>query len=227
MSGILAIWNDREQAIAKIYERWYVSEHVPERLGVPGFLCARRYEAAQGSPRFFTYYEVASPDVLASPEYLSRLASPSPLTRKVMGGFRNMRRTACSLAYRSPRAALGGCVVAAWVEPPAALDDSRLMQAIAALARDAQVLGVQAWRAVPDPAHAANPEAKLRPDGDSRIEAALVVDCMREQVGYKLQGQVDEALRASISRDAVQGETLLHVGNYRLLGVWSAHEKDL
>jgi len=222
MSGILAIWNDREEAIAEIYERWYVSEHVPERLGVPGFLSARRYEVVKGSPRFFTYYELVSPEVLTSPEYLARLASPSPLTREVMGGFRNMWRTSCSLAYRSPHAALGGCVVTARVEPPAALDDSRLMQSAAALARDAHVLGVQVWRAVPDPAHAANPEAKLRPGGDSRIEAALVVDCMREQAGHQLQGQVEGALRRSIDGRAAEGETSVNVGIYRLLGMWVA-----
>ena len=58
--GILAIWNDREESIADVYERWYLSEHLPERLGVPGFVAARRYEASKGSPRFLTFYDVES-----------------------------------------------------------------------------------------------------------------------------------------------------------------------
>jgi hypothetical protein len=106
--GILAIWNDRVDAIAATYERWLVSEHIPERLAVPGFLEARRYEAVRGTPRFFTPYVVESPEVLASPDYLARLASPTPLTREVMAGFRNMTRSACTLAYCSPAGATGG-----------------------------------------------------------------------------------------------------------------------
>lgn len=50
--GVLAIWNDRDDEIAELYESWYVTEHVPERLDVAGFRGARRYEAASGSPRF-------------------------------------------------------------------------------------------------------------------------------------------------------------------------------
>lgn len=112
--AILAIWNDREDSIADVYERWYLSEHLPERLAVPGFLAARRYEARKGSPRFFTFYDVQSPAVLSSANYLARLASPSPLTREVMANFRNMMRTACMSIHRSPGAAVGGCVVAAY-----------------------------------------------------------------------------------------------------------------
>ena len=40
MDGILLIWNDRDDEIVELYESWYVREHVPERLGVPGFLAA-------------------------------------------------------------------------------------------------------------------------------------------------------------------------------------------
>jgi hypothetical protein len=221
MPGILAIWNDREDAIAEVYERWLVSEHIPERLAVPGFLEARRYEAVRGTPRFFTPYWVASPQVLSSPEYLACLASPSPLTREVMAGFRNMRRTICTLAYRSPLAALGGCAVAAYAEQPAAVDEAGLLKEAAALERDSRVLGVQVWRAVPDPAHATSSEAKLRPGGDRRIEAALVVDFMREQDGAALEETVHSAVRQS-TRKAGPEEALIHAGTYRLLGVWHA-----
>ncbi len=217
MPGILAVWNDLDHAIAEVYERWLVSEHIPERLAVPGFLEARRYEAANGTPRFFTPYWVASPQVLTSPEYLERLASPSPLTREVMAGFRNMRRTVCTLGYRSPRASLGGCAVAAFVEQPATIDEASLLEGAAVLERDPRVLGVQVWRAVPDAA--ASSEAKLRPGGDRRIEAALVVDTMRERDGTALEETVRSAVRQS-TRKAGPEEAAIHAATYQLLGVW-------
>jgi len=221
MPGILAIWNDVDDAIAEVYERWLVAEHIPERLAVPGFLEARRYEAAKGAPRFFTPYWVASPQVLTSPEYLARLASPSPLTREVMAGFRNMQRTICVLAYRSPRAPLGGCAVAAYAEQPAAVDEAGLLEETVALERDRRVLGVQVWRALPDPAAATSSEAKLRPGGDRRIEAALVVDVMRESDGAALEQTIRSAMRKS-TRKAGPRETAIHAGTYRLLGAWRA-----
>jgi hypothetical protein len=220
--GILAIWNDREDSVADVYERWYLSEHLPERLAVPGFLAARRYEARKGSPRFFTFYDVQSPAVLSSEDYLARLASPSPLTREVMANFRNMMRTACLSIHRSPGAAVGGCVVAAYVEQPARLDPGRLLEAAAACERDPRVLRLQVWQAAPDPAHAATPEAKLRPGGDRRIEAALVVDVLREEDGWALEGPICAALRTSVLGEARSGSVPIHINVYRLLGLWHA-----
>jgi hypothetical protein len=222
MSGILAIWHDLDDAFVETYERWLVSEHIPERLAIPGFLEARRYEAVMGTPRFLIPYRVASPQVLSSPEYLARLASPTPQTREVMAGFRNMRRTACALAYRSPRAALGACAVTAYAEQPAAVEETGLLERAAALGRDPRVLGVQVWLAVSGVATSS--EAKLRPGGDRRIDAALVVDVMREQDGAELEETVFSAMRKSASN---AGETAIHASTYRLLGVWHASGANL
>jgi hypothetical protein len=226
--GILAIWNDRDDAIAQLYEDWYLTEHLPERLGVPGFAAARRYEATRGTPRFFTWYDVESPQVLSSADYLARLASPSPLTRQIMAHFRNMTRTVCSLEHRTRSSALGGCVVAAYIEQPAEVDDRGLLEAAAACERDPRVLGAQLWRAVPDPAHAATSEAKLRPGGDRRIEAALVVEVMREHDGVELEKRICAALRkcakADVSGESGRDRAVVCCGVYRLLGAWQARD---
>ncbi len=85
------------------------------------------------------------------------------------------------------------------------------------LERDPRVLGVQVWRAVPDAA--ASSEAKLRPGGDRRIEAALVVDTMRERDGTALEETVRSAVRQS-TRKAGPEEAAIHAATYQLLGVW-------
>ena len=205
MPGVLAIWHDLEDSFSDLYERWLVGEHFPERLALPGFMEARRYEAVKGGPRFFIRYVVASPDSLASPEYLARLASPTPQTREVMRGFRNMIRTACSVAYRSPHEGLGACAIAAYTEHPAAIEDTGQLE------RDPRVVGVQVWKPAQGPAGATSSEAKLRPGGDRRIESALVVDVMREKDGEALEGRVG----ATLGRGARP-----HAGTYRLLGAW-------
>jgi hypothetical protein len=220
--GILSIMNDREESIAEVYEHWYLSEHIPERLALPGFLSARRYEAVKGTPRFFTSYDVESVVALSSPEYLARLASPTPLSRQVMANFRGMLRTVCVLAHRSAGSVLGGCVVAAFVEQPALIDDAALIEQAIACERDPRALGVQVWRAAHDPAHAATRDAKLRPGEDRRIEAALVVDTLREQDGWALDGSICAALRQCVTRVPGAGSVKIHSNVYRLLGQWQA-----
>lgn len=220
--GILAIWNDRDEAIAQEFERWYVTEHIPERLGVPGFLVARRYEVMSGDgQRFFTAYDLAAVDVLSSAAYLARLAAPSALTQRVMASFRNMVRTAM-VPVRSPRrGARGGNVVVGWVRQPATVDKNALQQAADAWEKDPRVLGVRLWRAAPD-AGAVSTESKLRPGADAKAELAVVVDVMREADALALAPAVAAALQGASTGSSARAAVSTNV--YRLLGVWGAGE---
>jgi hypothetical protein len=73
-AGILAVFNDCTPEGYEHFERWYIREHLQERVGIKGFRFGRRYELVSGGDRrFFAFYEVESPDVLSSPAYLERL----------------------------------------------------------------------------------------------------------------------------------------------------------
>jgi hypothetical protein len=85
------------------FNRWYFEEHVAERLALPGFRSARRFEAVEGSPRYLAIYELDSLETLATPEY--RVLAHSPLignnvddpvgsqrTMEMLARFRNVRR---------------------------------------------------------------------------------------------------------------------------------------
>ena len=102
--GILAVWNNRDATIAAEYERWYVGEHLPERVGVDGFHWGRRYEAVTDTAarRFFTYYQTDDPAVLASPAYRARLAAPSPWTGRIMAHWRDMVRRSMTWPAMTP-----------------------------------------------------------------------------------------------------------------------------
>jgi hypothetical protein len=99
--GILALWNDCSAQQRELYEAWYQTEHLHDRVSIAGFRLGRRHESVGSGPRFFTYYETDSDDVLFSPTYLEQLDNPSPLTREVMKGvFTNVSRTVCICARR-------------------------------------------------------------------------------------------------------------------------------
>lgn len=93
--GVLAVWNDVDPQVEKEYHEWYIQQHMLERLGIPGFLIARRYEAVTGGLKYFTYYLTKSIEVLKSPAYLQKLNYPTDWTRKIMPGFKNNSRSAC------------------------------------------------------------------------------------------------------------------------------------
>jgi hypothetical protein len=96
--GVVAIWNDvLPEGRADFFE-WHNREHMPERVGIPGFRRGRRYIALSGTPEFFTLYETDSPEVLAGADYLARLNNPTPWTRRATAPFRNVALSPCRVA---------------------------------------------------------------------------------------------------------------------------------
>ena len=93
--AVVAIWNGIKPNVRDAFYEWHSREHMPERAAVPGFLRGRRMIAECGNPEWFTLYEVARPETLASPEYLSRLNTPTPWTRRVVGNFTDVTRSPC------------------------------------------------------------------------------------------------------------------------------------
>lgn len=96
-SGVIAIWNDiTDEGRANFYE-WHDREHIPERVGIPGFLRGRRYIALSGTPEYFTLYEVQHKSVLTGADYLARLNSPTEWTTRSVQHFRNTSRSLCDV----------------------------------------------------------------------------------------------------------------------------------
>jgi hypothetical protein len=98
--GAILIWNDiAEGRVAEFYD-WHTREHMPERVGIPGFLRGRRYDRAEGeAPQLlFTLYETSDTAVTTGAAYLERLNNPTPWTREMTSAFRNMQRGVCRIA---------------------------------------------------------------------------------------------------------------------------------
>jgi hypothetical protein len=60
--AVVAIWAGIDPEVRAQSYDWYINEHSPERVGVPGFRRGRRGIAASPttSPEFFTLYEAES-----------------------------------------------------------------------------------------------------------------------------------------------------------------------
>ena len=199
--GILAIWNDVTPGREADFDRWFQSEHLIERLGVPGFIFGRRHEAISGSNRYFNLYVVDGPEVLTSKPYLDRLDNPTPMTRMIMSDvFINMNRTICRRVAR--RGDFRGSY-AVTVRFNDAADEAALVAMMDALVKDHAVASAELWVA----AEAGGPvsmEEKLR-GGDKKIKACLMIDTLRQAPA--------EAIGARMTKDFPQAD----VGVYRVL----------
>ena len=97
--GVVAIWHDLVPAARDDFYEWHNREHMPERVGIPGFRRGRRYVAISGTPEFFNLYEADSLETLSGQDYRNRLDAPTAWTQRVVPSFRNVARALCRVAF--------------------------------------------------------------------------------------------------------------------------------
>ena len=95
--GLLLTITEPPAAMEEEFNAWYDTEHLAERLAIPGFRSARRWvmDCPPGQGKYLATYELDSPAVLSSPEYLSRFENQSPWSRRCLGKLVAFRRWAC------------------------------------------------------------------------------------------------------------------------------------
>ena len=159
----VAMWWDVAPAMRAEWEHWHSSEHMPERLAIPGFLRGTRWVARSGEPSYFVLYEVADLATITSGAYLERLNNPTPWSRKMMPHHRNMVRSLCAV-----RAGWGGGV-------PQALSTIRFSRApdLPGLPRGRGLTGAHLLESQPMPG-AQTTEQKIR-GADASADWILLV----------------------------------------------------
>jgi hypothetical protein len=85
--------------VLKAWKAGISREHMPERVGIPGFRRGRRYLAVSGAPEFFILYEADSAEVLGGLDYRNRLNTPTAWTKRILPSMRNMTRSICRVMF--------------------------------------------------------------------------------------------------------------------------------
>ena len=113
-NGFLLVLMQPPANIEEEFNAWYDSEHVPERLAVPGVLTAIRFSSiSAATPKYLAMYDLESEAVLDSDAY-RRVAgdNSSPWTKRVTGKTRVYRSVGSqiypgnALTFRSARVTL-------------------------------------------------------------------------------------------------------------------------
>lgn len=213
--GMLITLMDTDPSEERDFNQWYDKEHIVERVGIPGFLEARRYVAVAAEPKYLNFYTTETLDVLHSPEYLKALQNPTARTRHHMPKFRNFTRAVARVSA-SRGQGRGGALAFSRIRPSGA-DKTELRNAVTA-ALDAvldQVISahlLESDRELSKPADAAAPDVG---SGDWYVVVEATEEPELRQIADERFGR-----RAKLPR----AETIAF-GTYRLL--WDLEKAEL
>jgi hypothetical protein len=118
--GLLLTMTEPPAAMDEEFNAWYDDEHLPERLAIPGFRSARRWvaEVAPGEGKYLATYELDSPQVLGSAEYLTRFEGATPWTRRCLSKALIFKRWACEQSGAADPHPLAKALVMVGAETP-------------------------------------------------------------------------------------------------------------
>jgi hypothetical protein len=110
-NGFLLVTMQPPPAFEEEFNAWYDTEHIPERLAVPGILTARRYVCASGHPKYLAMYDLESHAVMSSPAYVRvGYENASPWTKRVTSRVSPRRATGDQI-WPGDRLTRGGAAV--------------------------------------------------------------------------------------------------------------------
>ena len=163
--AFLPMWWGLADGFECEFERWHTIEHMPERLGIPGFLRGRRYIGAENGRRIFQIYEAAHIETFRSPGYLARLNAPTDWSNRVQPGLTGMVRGACETLISLGEGVAGSLLAARLLAGDA--DPLPTGQALAAAALELKrlhgVTAVHLGRHLPGVTTVETAETRLRP----------------------------------------------------------------
>lgn len=83
--GLLLVMMEPPAALEEEFHDWYDSEHLPQRLGLPGFETGSRWVCLSGWPRWLAIYDLSSTAALADPAYAAVSGQNStPWSRRIL-----------------------------------------------------------------------------------------------------------------------------------------------
>jgi len=194
--AVLAVWNNVDPVQEREFNDWYLHQHVAERVGAPGFLRGRRFRAAEGSPRYFAFYEVDNDAVLRAPSYTSLLDNPSEWTRRVMPSFKDTQRS-IMLTVASLGQGIGAAATAVHFQPEPgqeAVARARIVDGLLSrLVAMPEIVAAHLWEPAADAVASANAEISLRGEPDRPVHWVIVIEATEADALIPTRGTVRAA----------------------------------
>lgn len=90
--GLLLVTVDPPPILEEELNAWYDTEHLPERVGLPGFETALRFQSVGDGPKYLALYDLTDLEALETPDYDAVSGDNfSPWTKRVATRSRSIR----------------------------------------------------------------------------------------------------------------------------------------
>jgi len=146
-AGLLMTFTEVPADLEADFNEWYNREHLDERINIPGFRRARRYQAIDAAIKYLGTYEALSADDIASPAYLDVLKEQTAWSRRIMPQFSKWHRMACRVVADHTHG-MGAALTLLRLFPDPAQTDALAAwlagDGLAALARSPGIVGASA-----------------------------------------------------------------------------------
>ncbi|WP_187272262.1 DUF4286 family protein [Zeimonas arvi] len=137
----LCIWTDVDPAWELDFNRWYDREHMQERVAIPGFQSARRFQALGECPRpWLALYYTDTLDVFRSEPYRKAFANQTEWSLRNFERMRGTQRRVGELALELGEPGGEGGALAAFVIPESGADMATLREALSRAVREDHVV---------------------------------------------------------------------------------------
>lgn len=213
--GAVAIWHDIAPEGRDEFYAWHGREHMPERVGIPGFLRGRRYVALDAELEFFNLYEALSVETLKSQDYSARVNAPTPWTLSAVRHFRAVARSICRVALSSGPAQ-GGLIATLRYDVPEGRDrehrEALTRRFVPDLLDRPGVAGVHWLVADAEASGVATAEQKARGVANAVPRRVLLLEGWGDEADFAALAK--EALSPA-ALDAIGGEGPYSLGLYR------------
>lgn len=116
--GQLFIWTDVDPAHEPDFNRWYDREHMQERMGIPGFLRARRFRSIVACPRrYLALYDTENLAVFRTSEYQKAFAQQTDWSRRNFARMRDTQRRVGELTVDEGKGEGGALALFVFADP--------------------------------------------------------------------------------------------------------------
>ena len=202
--AVLAVWNDVLPPFEAEFNDWYVRDHLPDRLAIPGFRRGRRWLSTGAAPRYFTFYEIDDVGVMHSPAYLARHENPTDWTRKIMPAFVGMNRSTCRVTARLGSGDGGVAAVVRFAPSAGAAAALRAWvgsDALPAIMRLPGIAGVCLWELDAEASRRPDTaETRLRATPDAVVDWVLMIEATRPEEATRVADIVRSAPAAGAAQ---------------------------
>ena len=178
--AVMAVWGDAAPEADAEFSEWYHREHVPERVGMPGWRNGRRYrKIGRGRHRYLAVYDVDRLACFDDPAYRHALDNPTDWTRRMMPHFRNFVRATSRVRFASGEV-LGSVLATVRYDQgagdPEAIARWLAGEALHDLRNREGITRVQHWQSDMDRSLAKTGEQSIRTGRDGRAPFTAVIE---------------------------------------------------